>query len=364
MHVAWVELAHVRSYETCRMEPEPAINVLVGKNGAGKTNFLEALYYLSALRSFRGLGDETVVREGAESAVMRCSVVRAGSAETIAVSVPRSGRRRVEVNGKAVRSHRELPGHLRVVLFFPDDLDVIKSSPAARRSFIDEVTLQIWPAALGDLGDYGRALRQRNSLLRQYGRDVDRRLLDSWDDRMSQAGGIVLRRRAGTIEMLNSFVSDVYGQLAGGDVTVAPAYRSTWGEGPFGASADELAEQLLGAIRESRGSDLDRRTSLVGPHRDDPGWSLDGRDTRSYLSQGEQRTLALALRLASQQALVVHTGEPPVLLLDDVFSELDLDRAKALAGVLPDGQTFITTTREEEVPVAGRRWTVTPGAIR
>ncbi|MFQ5967442.1 MAG: DNA replication/repair protein RecF [Acidimicrobiia bacterium] len=364
MKLGFIELTDFRSYRDCRIEPEEGTNVLVGLNAAGKTNFLEAVWYLSRGRSFRRVADEVLINDQASEFVVRARVDRSSGSSVLAVMTPRSGRRRLEVNGKVVRGAGELTGHLHAVLFFPDDLDVVKRGPAGRREFIDEAAAQLWPAAAGDQSDYQRALRQRNALVKRLGRDAHNASLDVWDGRLSQAGGRVMARRAEAIGMLLGSVSGIYARLAGGEASVTSQYRSTWNERPTNTDSDQLAESLSEALLRAREIDRERRVTTVGPHRDDAGWLLNQRETRTHLSQGEQRTLALALRLATREAILHQTGEPPVMLLDDVFSELDLSRAKALADVLPEGQAFITTTRLEEVPFPGRTWTVQEGTIR
>ena len=364
MELVLLELAAFRSYRDCRIEPDEEINVLVGPNGAGKTNFLEAIWYLSTLRSFRRVSDDVLIQEDANEFLLRAQIRRSSGSSELGVVTPRHGRRQLEVNGKRVRGRRDLAGQLSAVLFFPDDLDVVKRGPSGRREFIDEVAAQLWPAAAGEQGEYTRTLRQRNSLLRQSGRDTDGATLDVWDSRLSQAGGMVMARRAEAIDMLTGALSPIYGRLSGSQTSIVPEYRSGWNPEPSKSDPDELSGWLAEALVGARSADKERRVSTVGPHRDDPGWLMDGHDTRTHLSQGEQRSLALSLRLAARHAIVDQRGESPVLLLDDVFSELDLKRAEALANVLPEGQTFITTTREEEVPFAGRRWVVERGVIQ
>ncbi len=364
MELLWLELRDFRSYRELRLEPVGDVNVLIGGNGSGKTNVLEAAAYLASLRSFRSSPDAALVSDGATRAIVRGEVRRRAGSSVIEIEIPSSGRRRVLVNGRRPARSADLLGHLRAVVFLPDDLDIVKRGPARRREFLDGSAVQLRPGSYLDHQEYERALRQRNMLLRQSGRWVDENTLGVWDERLSQAGGRVLVRRAEVAAALRGRLGDVYRRLAGAATEVGVHYESGWGGDLGQTGADEWAEQLAAALRGARRDDLDRRTTTVGPHRDEPWFSLDGRDTRTRASQGEQRTLALSLRLAAHSAITELVGDPPLLILDDVFSELDLDRAAALAGLLPTAQTFVTTAREEEVPIHGRRFTVAGGAVR
>jgi DNA replication and repair protein RecF len=364
MEFSWLELRDFRSYRELRIEPDPSINVLVGANGAGKTNLLEGAAYLSSLRSFRGAPDEALINDESEAAVVRGEVRHAESTSLIELELPRSGRRRVRVNGQRPARSTDLLGHVRAVMFLPDDLDIVKRGPAYRRDFLDSVAVQLWPGAHLDQQEYDRALRQRNSLLRQSGWDVDLPTLAVWDQRLSQAAGKLMTRRAGAAAALRKRVTETYASLSGAGTAVEMLYASKWGGSLEGQPAEETAARLAAALVDSRRADTERRVTTMGPHRDEPWFTVAGRDARTRASQGEQRTLALSLRLASHTAISEATGETALLLLDDVFSELDMERANALAGMLPRAQTFITTAREEEVPVHGRTFLVEPGRIR
>lgn len=365
MQLNWMELSGFRSYPGLRFEPDEGINVFVGANAVGKTNLLEAIGYLARMRSFRRVTDPDLIMEGAEAAVLRGEVGRPEGVSLIEMEIPRERRRRAQVNRASLSRVADLLEHVRAVVFQPDDLDIAKRSPSHRREFIDEAAAQLWPMANQDQADFERALRQRNALLRRMGRDADRPTLEVWDQRVARHGAMVMARRAEAAVQLLAPAKEAYRTLAGDDVHITIDYQSTWGSslGDAGGVA-EWEARLWEALDGARRVDMDRRVTTVGPHRDDPVLRIDGRDTRVRASQGEQRSLVLALRLAQQVAVTNRVGHPPLMLLDDVFSELDMDRARALASALPPGQTFITTARDEEVPVEGRRWIVTPGALR
>jgi len=364
MEFAWLELKDFRSYHELRIEPAPGVNVLVGANGAGKTNLLEGAAYLASLRSFRGAPDEALINDAAEAAIIRGEIRHVGSASLIEAELPRTGRRRVRVNGQRPARSTDLLGHVRAVMFLPDDLDIVKRGPAYRRDFLDAVAVQLWPGAYLDQQEYDRALRQRNSLLRQSGWEVDLPTLEVWDQRLSQAAGNMMVRRAGVEAVLRESIAETYATLSGAGTRVELHYASKWGGSLQEQNAATVTAKLADALAASRRADTERRLTTRGPHRDEPWFAVGGRDARIRASQGEQRTLALALRLATHRAISEATGETALLLLDDVFSELDMGRANALAGMLPSAQTFITTAREEEVPVHGRTFVVEPGSIR
>lgn len=362
MKVDWLSLLDYRSYPSLDWHPDPGVNLLIGGNGAGKTNLLEAVSYLSTLRSFRRAPDQDLVAEGAAAAVIRSGIVSGERTRTIEMEVPVTGSRRVQVDKTRLARTTDLLGVIRVVSFLPEDLDLVKRGPSERRDLLDDLSVQLWPAAHLDQREYERALRQRNAFLRSG--DTDPVTLGVWDSRLAQAGGKVLARRARAIDLLASLLEDSYRSIAG-DGTAGLTYRPSWtAEGFETLSAGEYADRLTEALVAARRVDYERRVTTVGPHRDEPGFSLDGQDARTRASQGEQRTIALAVKLASHRAVADLISEMPVLLLDDVFSELDPDRAVELARSLPEGtQTLITSARPEDVPVRGRVWQVGGGSV-
>ena len=357
MRLVWLELVDFRSYGRMRWAPEPGVNLLVGRNGAGKTNLLEGIGYLATLRSFRKVGESVLVRAEGERAVIRGRVEGAATSTLIEVEVPVEGRRRAQVNRTRLGRLADLLGQIRCVVFLPDDLDIVKRGPSYRRDLLDSVAVQMWPGAQRDQQEYERTLRQRNILLKQMGRRTDTVSLDVWDDRLAGCGGRVAARRMATIAALQERAGAVYRTVSSEATRLSISYRPAWSTGQA-SDAEAWAADLRAALQSSRPLDLERRVSTVGTHRDDVALMLDQRDARVWASQGEQRSLILALRVASHRAIEAMTGEAPLLLLDDVFSELDRERSTALAQALPAAQTFITATNGEEIPVEGRRWRV------
>ncbi|HSM45894.1 MAG TPA: DNA replication and repair protein RecF, partial [Acidimicrobiia bacterium] len=303
------------------------------------------------------------ISDGAESAVIRAGLAGEERERLIEIEIPRQGARRTQVDKTRLRRTADLLGVLRVVAFLPEDLDLIKRGPAYRRDLLDDIAVQLWPASHLDQSEYERAVRQRNAFLKHG--DHDDATLSVWDSRMAQAGGRVLARRARVVETLSEMLGQAYADIAHAETAASFTYTPTWPGQLDQASAAEFGSRLSEALEHSRRVDYERRMTTVGPHRDEPGFSIDGHEARVHGSQGEQRTMALAVKLAAHRAVAAAVGESPVLLLDDVFSELDPERAKALAGALPSGtQTMITSARPEDVPITGVVWTLGDGVRR
>jgi DNA replication and repair protein RecF len=364
MQVGWIALTDFRSYQTLDWRPAPGVNVLLGPNGAGKTNLLEAIAYLSSLRSFRSVADQALIGDDAVSAVVRAGVSSDRRDERlIEIEIPRTGPRRAQMNKSRLRRTADLLGALRVIAFLPEDLDLVKRGPAYRRDLLDEIAVQLWPAAHLDQSEFERALRQRNAFLKAGERDEA--TLGVWDSRLALSGGKVLARRARVIETIGPFLDTAYEDVARQGTRASIRYVTSWDEQEvLRLSAADLTESLQVALAATRKMDYERRLTSVGPHRDEPTFLLDEADCRTHGSQGEQRTMALAVKLAAHRAVAEQVGEAPVLLLDDVFSELDPERSSALAKALPaDTQTMISSARPEDVPVAGSVWTVGDGVV-
>jgi DNA replication and repair protein RecF len=361
MHLSWLELGNFRPYEALHFEPSDGVNILVGANGAGKTSVLEAIGYLGMMRSFRGVPDAALVRDGAEAALIRGGIGGAATETKVECELPAQGRRTILVNQKRPKRLTDVLLSVPVVAFVPDDLDVIKRGPAVRRAYLDELSTQLWPQAGQDLTEYERSVRQRNALLKQEGRRTDAATLDVWDQRLADAGARVLLHRRALAVALQEHLQGAY-TVVGGQGLLTWSYHSTWGADAAG-DGDELRESLRSALLERRSKDMEVRTTTVGPHRDEPHLLLDARQTRTRASQGEQRTAALALRIGAYRIIEEIRDHKPILLLDDVFSELDMDRAQRVVSLVEAGQVFVTTARDDEVPITGRRWLVENGRV-
>jgi DNA replication and repair protein RecF len=364
MRVEWLSLVSFRSYVALDWRPDPGVNLLLGDNGTGKTNLLEAIAYLGSLKSFRRVVDTELIADDAESAVLRSGVDSGESNHLVEIELRRRGARRAQLDKTVLRRTGDLIGVLRAVWFLPDDLDLVKRGPSHRREFLDDLAVQLWPGAYAEQAELARSLRQRNAFLRM-GQNDDA-TLSVWDARLAQAGGRVLARRSRVLELLTPELAAAYREIAEERSEVVVRYEASWMEAPLGVeSAAKFTNDLIEALEKSRRRDYERRVTTVGPHRDEAGFLLDGHDARVHASQGEQRSLALAARLASHRMVSDAMGEPPLLLLDDVFSELDAHRAKALARALPgDTQTMITSARRSELPVTGTIWSVGDGKVQ
>lgn len=345
MIVERLELVDYRNYRSARFDLTAGTTVVVGDNGQGKTNFAEALAYLASLASFRGAPADALVRVGCEVAVVRAALRDDDGRESlIEAEVVPAGRGRVQVNRQRLARTRDLLGVLRVTVFSPDDLVLVKGGPGERRRFMD--------AALVDLAvkydamrlELDRIVKQRNTLLRQIGGRLDgdaALTLDVWDTKLTATGEQLGRARAALVEQSKPHVATAYEHLARQPTAVDMGYEPPWrGSG------------LAVALAAARLDDVRRGVSTIGPHRDELDLRIGGLPARTHASQGEQRTLALALRLGVHRLVADRTGSIPVLVLDDVLSELDVHRASALLESLPAGQIVITTAGT--IPAAAR----------
>lgn len=350
MQLAHLWLTDFRGHEASEVEVGPGITVFAGGNAQGKTTVLEAVGWLARMSSFRGAPDSALVRVGSEKAIVRAEIVPANRGpdvrpELIEAEIAAAGRNRVLLNRKPLPRARDLLGTLRVTVFAPDDLRLVKAGPAERRAELDELLVALSPRYDAARSDYDRVLKHRNAWLRTWSRADDPATLDVWDEQLVRAGAELVRGRLKLLERLAAPLGKAYGDVAGAPADVAGAYEAAWaGDAVLDETRlDDVAPLLAEAVTRSRPADLDRRLTLVGPHRDDWRLSIDGLDARRFASQGEQRSLALAVRLAGHVVVTDVVGEPPVLLLDDVFSELDETRAANLVGHLPIAQALVTT---------------------
>jgi DNA replication and repair protein RecF len=330
-----VWLTDFRSYATAEISLAPGLTAVLGDNGQGKTNVLEAIAWLATLSSFRGAPTEALIRDGAARAVIRAEGEREGRPLLVEAELVASGRNRVLVNRQPLQRARDLLGVLRVTVFAPDDLELVKGGPAERRRYLDDALVASHPRYDALRAEVDKVLKQRNALLKNAGGRLDESAaftLDVWDAKLVESGGALASARQNLLDRLAPALSQTYDAVAHGPAEVSVAYLAEW-------AAPGLAEALAAARKD----DVRRGVSTVGPHRDDVELRIGGLPARTHASQGEQRSLALALRLAAHHVITDVTGSAPVLLLDDVFSELDPDRSDALLANLPTGQTVLTS---------------------
>jgi DNA replication and repair protein RecF len=352
-------LGNFRCFEQVEVDFDPTgLTVLRGPNGSGKTSVLEAVGWLSTMRSIRGATREILIRSGEQSAIVRAEVSRPGRSSADNGSVVdersvlieaeiRSDRPgRVQVDRQLVRRRAELARALQVSVFSPADRRLVEGGPSHRRDYLDEVLAERHPRLEALVDEVGRVLRQRAALLRQAGPRPDESAVSSleiWDMRLARSGSELVTARAALVQELEPLVASAYSRLAGADCHVSLSYRRSW-EG-----------DLIDALQAHRVVDLRRQQTSVGPHRDELEIQLDRTVARTHASQGEQRCIALALRLATHELRGNAAPESPVLLLDDVFSELDARRSEALVELLPPGQVLLTTAVDPPAGVSADR---------
>ncbi|NJP64896.1 DNA replication/repair protein RecF, partial [Streptomyces sp. ventii] len=408
MHVTHLSLADFRSYERAEIELGPGVTVFVGPNGQGKTNLVEAVGYLATLGSHRVASDGPLVRSGAERAVVRAAVVEGDRRQLVELELNPGRANRARINRSTQVRPRDALGIVRTVLFAPEDLSLVKGDPGERRRFLDELLTALAPRLAGVRADYDRVLKQRNTLLKSAamarrhggrssgGKGVDLSTLDVWDQHLARTGAELLGKRLELVAALRPLADRAYEQLAPGGGPVGMEYRSTAdtaepgdadapepagsvtvpdaatppadgaAEGPAPVPSPEvLHRRLTAALTAARPREIERGVTLVGPHRDELVLRLGRLPAKGYASHGESWSLALALRLASY-SLLCQDGPEPVLVLDDVFAELDARRRERLAGlVAPGEQVLVTAAVAEDVPALldGRRFEVADGQV-
>lgn len=352
-----MELTDFRNHPKTRVEDVPeGLIAAVGANGEGKTNLLEGIAFLFFLVSPRASSTEPLVRRGTEAAYLRGEIETAGGRVLVEVEIPGRGANRVQVNRSPVRRKRDLRRQVRAAFFGPEDLDVVRGDPSQRRRFMDEAVTSLWPLKESALTAYDRTLRQRNRLLKEWegrGAPAD---LEAWDAELVQNGSALLRLRGDAVARLSPGAQGEFAALSGSGLSCE--YRpSVWGE--------DLEEAFRARLAERRSDELTRRTSLVGPHRDDLELAVRDLGARAFASHGEAWAAALCLRLGLGSAIQAEVGEPPVLLLDDPFSALDPRRGGQVAERLAGrGQVVVTVADEAHVPAKAEAvWDVSAGAV-
>jgi DNA replication and repair protein RecF len=378
LYVAHLSLVDFRSYATAEVSLEPGATAFIGRNGQGKTNLVEAIDYLSRLSSHRVAGDAPLVRAGADRALVRAGVVRDGREAVLEVEINPGRSNRARINRADLPRARELVGVVRTVIFAPDDLALVKGDPAGRRAFLDDLLVMRAPRLTGVRQDYERVLKQRNSLLKSARTggsrsDAFESTLGVWDAHLARTGAEILAERLRLVAELRPYVGNAYATVARGATSddAGLAYQPSFEIGGLTDRAG-LTERLLEELERRRPDELDRGVSLVGPHRDELALTLgNGESTaarlpvRGYASHGESWSFALALRLASYDLLRAD-GDDPILILDDVFAELDGDRRAQLAELVAGAeQVLVTAAVAADVPekLAGTRYVVADGEV-
>ena len=381
MYVSDLALTDFRSYPEVLLALDPGVTAFVGPNGQGKTNLVESLGYLATFSSHRVSADAALVRAGAQRAIIQAKVVRDGRSSLLELEVVAGKANRARFNRSPLPRARDLAGRLRTVLFAPEDLSLVKGDPEGRRRFLDELLVLLSPKLAAVRSDYERVIRQRNALLksagtqRRSGTKLDLRTLDVWDDKAAVAGAQLVAARVQLVNALRPHLAHAYTQVSSGQSEARMFYRASvdramvsTGRSAAGRPAEPGPEdpealtdagvveaRLLEAMAHLRSKEIERGVSMVGPHRDELELYLDDLPAKGYASHGESWSLALGLRLASYELLKAdddwHESSEPVLILDDVFAELDTRRRDRLAELIaPAEQVLITAAVAEDVP--------------
>jgi len=374
VYVQRLELVDFRSYERVAVDLQPGANVLVGANGVGKTNLVEALGYVATLDSHRVATDAPLVRMGASSAVIRCAVAHEGRELLVELEIVPGKANRARLGRSPARRARDVLGALRLVLFAPEDLELVRGDPAERRRYLDDLLVTRQPRYAGVRADYERVVKQRNALLRTAylarktggSRGGDLGTLAVWDTHLAQHGAELLAGRLELVAALTPHVAKAYDAVAAGRGAASIAYRPSIELTDATMDRAALAEALTTALAASRSAEIERGTTLVGPHRDELALALGPLPAKGYASHGECWSFALALRLAGYDLLRAD-GIEPVLILDDVFAELDTGRRERLAELVGGAsQLLVTCAVDDDVPATlrGTRYQVGEGAVR
>lgn len=385
MFVHHLNLIDWRCYGTADVELGPGVTIFVGQNGQGKTNLVEAVEYLSSMSSHRVSSEAPLVKAGQAQAIVRGRVQAASDDPRqllLEIEVNPGKANRARINRNALPRAREICGVLRTVVFSPEDLAIVKGDPSDRRAFLDQLVITRWPRMAGVKSDYDRALKQRNSLLKNLagrGGRVDEyaeSTLEVWDEQLARIGSELLHARLDTLTDLMPFVSEAYESIAPTNNVARADYKTTLDLVPGVAEEpgrELLERRLLQAMQDRRREEMARGVSLVGPHRDDLTLFIGELPAKGYASHGECWSLALSLRLGSFQLLRAD-GIEPVLVLDDVFAELDSTRRLRLAEHVRDAEQVLVTaavptdvpellTRDDQGEPTGRRYRVSAGTV-
>lgn len=393
MWLSDLALSDFRSYPEAILAFEPGITAFVGENGQGKTNLVEAIAYLATQTSHRVAADQALVRQGGGAAVVRAKVREEERSSVLEVEILAGRANRARLNRGTVKP-RELLGILRAVVFAPEDLSLVSGDPAERRRFLDDIAVQARPRMAGVKSDYDKVLRQRAALLKESGQrmrrgeDIDEVSLGVWNDRLAATGAEIIAHRARLVRSLRPHITECYAQIAPGRGRTHVAYRANLDERAHGipgpVELEESDEQLLALEEELfdvenvrlrllaqmervKEREIERGVNLVGPHRDDLMLGLGSLPARGFASHGETWSYALALRLASWHLLKEDGESDPLLILDDVFAELDVNRRARLAELIaPIEQVFITVAVGDDLPEAMKvtRFVVEDGSVK
>ena len=335
MYIKKIELKDFRNYEKLEASFNRNVNIFIGNNAQGKTNLLEGLYMNAMARSFKTSRDKELIRFGSEFCKVKITSFFDDDEHTTEIVINKDGKKGVKIDGVRISRTSELLDRVFIIIFSPEDMKIVKDEPEKRRRFIDRELCQVKPGYFSDLNNYRRVLRQRNTYLKE--NIIDPSILDIWDHELARYGAGVISRRKEFIERIDGISRKIHSSISGGRENLEVKYEAS-----VEASAD-TEKRFYEILKENEKDDVENRNTGKGPHRDDLRISADGVDLRRFGSQGQQRTAALSLKLSEIRLIEEEMGEKPILLLDDVLSELDNERQSYLINSLGGNQLFITT---------------------
>ena len=359
MYIKEIELYNFRNYKEQKVSFSEGVNIFIGKNAQGKTNLLEGIYLNAFGKSFKSVKDKELIRFGEEYCRIKSVSENEDGENTTEIVIKSDGRKGIKKDGIKVKKSSELLDRIYIIIFSPEDLRIVKDEPEKRRKFINRELCQIRAGYLADLNDYNKILKQRNIYLKE--KQIDYDLLDIWDRQLAASGTRIIRKRKQFIEKIDEISRNIHYGITDHQERLALRYESNI---PASANTEEDFYEILAAARED---DIRTGTTSRGPHRDDFSINADAIDLRRFGSQGQQRTAALSLKLSEIKIIEEEKGEKPILLLDDVLSELDNERQVMLIRSLGDNQLFITTTDiiesvAEKLP-AGKYFKIMEGQV-
>lgn len=334
MFIDRLAVNNFRNYEDEKICFSKGVNILYGDNAQGKTNVLEAIYMTATTKSHRGNKDREIIRFDCDEAHIRADIIKNDISHRVDMHLRKNKTKGVAIDMLPIKSSAGLFGLVNIVLFSPEDLTIIKDSPAERRRFMDMELCQLDRIYYSDLSNYNKVLNQRNNLLKQMSfNNIDNEMMDIWDEQLVKYGIKIISARNNFIDMINEIIRDIHKSLTSGKEEVRVAYDK---------NADIC--EYISELRDKRSTDIRYQSTSVGPHRDDISFYINGINVKKYGSQGQQRTVALSLKLAEIELVRRLINDNPILLLDDVMSELDSKRRDALLSYISDIQTIITCT--------------------
>ena len=340
MYIKEVELKNYRNYDYLKIKMNKKVNLILGNNAEGKTNLLESIYLSSIGRSFRTNKDAELVKFNHDMAKVSVTAEKSYTDTSVEIIIKKDSQKSIRKDGNHIKRSSELLENILIVIFSPEDLKLVKDEPEKRRKFIDRELSQIRPSYYDSLSNYKKILQQRNTYLKED--KIDESLLDLWDVQLAKYGAEIIKARKKFIKKLNIYSSSIHESITNGKEKLVLVYE------PNIEADGNIEETCYKVLRENIKNDLKHRNTGKGPHRDDLGFFVNGINMRNFGSQGQQRTCALSVKLAELNLIREETGEDAILLLDDVMSELDIERQEYLIKTLKDNQLFITTTDIEK----------------